>query len=227
MNNLVSVVIPVAPWDKQWKKLLPDLTNLPNGTEIIFSCAGKELPSIDCYLKDKRVKLLLSEDSRANCLNRGAEAVTSKYIWFLHADSRFTKDAYVALEKSIKKYPYGLHYFNIRFLTDGSSLMLINELGARLRSKFFGTPFGDQGLCIKTELFKKIGGFPADAEYGEDHLFVWYARQAGIKLYCTGEDVLTSARKYKNNNWLKVTLKHQVMWITQALPQWKKLKNGL
>lgn len=224
MNDLISVVIPVAPWDQQWKNLLPDLANLPKGTEIIFCIADEELPLMDCNLKDKQVRWLSLESGRANCLNSGADAVASKYVWFLHADSRFTKDAYAALEKSIKKYPDGLHYFNIRFLTDGSNLMFINELGARFRSNFFGTPFGDQGLCIKTELFKKIGGFPTDAEYGEDHLFVWHAKQAGVKLYCTGETILTSARKYKKNGWLNTTLKHQKMWITQALPQWRKLK---
>jgi len=229
-NDLVSVVIPIASWDKEWKKMLPDLASLPDGTEIVFAVSEKdssfdELPSEVDILKGKKVKWIRSESGRANCLNTGADAATSKFIWFLHADTRFTKDAYKFLSRSIKRYPNGLHYFDLRFLCDGPNLMLINEIGAKLRSRIFGAPFGDQGLCIKKDVFEKIGGFPTNAEYGEDHLFVWYAKQAGVRLYCTGETLLTSSRKYKKNGWLNITLRHQKMWISQAFPEWKKLKN--
>ena len=232
VNELVSVVVPIASLDKEWKKLLPDLDTLPYGTEIIFSVSEKdssfdELPDLVSNLKGKRVKWIRSESGRANCLNAGADVASSKFIWFLHADSRFTKDAYISLKESIKKYPQGLHYFNLRFLSDGPNLMLINEIGVRLRSKLLRTPFGDQGFCIKKELFDKIGGFPNNAEYGEDHLFVWHAKQAGIRIYCTGETILTSSRKYKKNGWLNITMRHQKMWLSQAFPEWKKLMKGV
>jgi GT2 family glycosyltransferase len=231
VNDLISVVIPVASWDKEWKKLLQDLEMLPDGTEIIFSVSQKdasfdELPDVVANLKGKKVKWVRSESGRAKCLNTGADAVSSKFVWFLHADTRFTKDAYNSLKKSVKKYPEGLHYFHLRFLTDGPNLMLFNEIGVRIRSRLFKTPFGDQGFCIKKDLFDKIGQFPVSADYGEDHIFVWHAKQAGVRLYCTGETLLTSARKYKKNGWLNSTLRHQKMWISQALPEWKKLMKG-
>ena len=231
VNDLISVVVPIASWDKEWKKLLPDLGALPYKTEIIFSVSEKdalfeELPEVVDNLKEKRVKWVRCESGRANCLNAGAENATSKFIWFLHADSRFTKDAFNALKKSVKKYPDGLHYFNLRFMCDGPNLMFFNELGAKFRSKILRTPFGDQGLCIKKELFDKIGQFPNNVEYGEDHLLVLHARQAGVRLYCTGEALITSARKYKKNGWFNITIRHQKMWLAQAFPEWKKLIKG-
>ncbi|MEQ9072145.1 MAG: hypothetical protein RLO18_35800, partial [Gimesia chilikensis] len=69
------------------------------------------------------------------------------------------------------------------------------------------------------DAFHSLGGFDESAAYGEDHLLVWKARQVGLRLKCTGADIATSARKYRERGWLKVTLLH--LWLTacQAIPQ--------
>ena len=102
--------------------------------------------------------------------------------------------------------------------------MQLNEWGAWFRSQVLGIPFGDQGFCLHRKLYEQIGKFPESAEYGEDHLLVWHARQAGIKLRCTGSALTTSARKYKHHGWGALTLKFQFLWIKQALPELWKLK---
>ena len=82
---------------------------------------------------------------------------------------------------------------------------------------FIGGIFGF--LSLEKEAFHSLGGFDESAAYGEDHLLVWKARQAGLRLKCTGADIATSARKYRERGWLKVTLQH--LWLTacQATPQ--------
>ncbi|MEQ1789029.1 MAG: glycosyltransferase [Rickettsiales bacterium] len=195
---IFSVIIPLAADETEHKKLL---ASLPAEFEVILS----------------------QKETRALSLNDGAKKATGEYLWFLHADSRLSKKAISALIESVRKHPSSLLYFNLAFENDATSFMCLNALGVHFRSKILQSPFGDQGFCIHKDLFEQIGGFPENLPYGEDNIFAWKARQHGIKLRSTGAKIYTSARKYKKNGWLKTTLKHQYLWITQSFPEWIKL----
>jgi GT2 family glycosyltransferase len=102
--------------------------------------------------------------------------------------------------------------------------MCINRWGVHFRSRILKVPFGDQGFCIRKDMFQILGGFPDNVPYGEDHIFVWKARQQGVKLQPVCSTLYTSARKYKKHGWLKTTLLHQYLWVKQAWPQWQILR---
>jgi len=193
----ISVVIPLAPSETKHQTLI---ASLPEELEIITS----------------------QEGSRAASLNAGAAKATGDYLWFLHADSELDAACVPALTQAIKQHPDALFYFDLAFARDGAWLMWLNALGARFRSRILGVPFGDQGLCIRKALFEKLGGFPEDLAYGEDHIFVWRARQVGIRLKPTNATITTSARKYHAHGWFATTFKHQYLWVKQAWPEWKK-----
>lgn len=219
MINL-AIIIPIAPHDNTWEKLWPDIGSLPDNPKIFL--IGPRKP--DKELPDKLI-WIESELGRANQMNRGAEISNCEFLWFLHADSRLSNDTYSALTKALIKNPNDLYYFDLEFLKDGPWLMRLNAIGANMRSHILGIPFGDQGLFLSKKNFDKIGGFPNDVFYGEDHVFVWRAWQKGITVSGANSTLRTSARKYKVNGWLKVTLLH--VWLTakQAWPERKKLKN--
>lgn len=100
--------------------------------------------------------------------------------------------------------------------------MLINEIGCWIRSRILGVPFGDQGFALSKQNFERIGGFPEGAPYGEDHLFVWRAKQRGIRLQCTGAPLYTSARRYAETGWVKLTWDYARRWTRQAWPEWRR-----
>ncbi|MFT4553107.1 MAG: glycosyltransferase involved in cell wall biosynthesis [Chlamydiales bacterium] len=216
----LSVVIPLKPEEDCLERLREDLALLPDGVELLLVYPeGAKAPSFN--ISGKTVRLIPSKPGRAQQLNYGADLASNTYLWFLHADSRFVPDTVSKLYQSIKQSPEALHYFNLEFY-GGSSLMKLNAAGAWLRSHLLGIPFGDQGFCLSKELFQKIGAYPEDVLYGEDHLFVWYAKQQGIRLSYTGSTLLTSPRKYQCKGWLYVTISHQYLWIKQAFPEWIK-----
>jgi GT2 family glycosyltransferase len=93
-------------------------------------------------------------------------------------------------------------------------LTCLNAWGANFRSKLFGAPFGDQGLCIRRDHFRKLGGYSEIAPYGEDLLLVWKARKVGIKLNRIASTLLTSPRKYQDYGWLKLTLLFQWRYLS-------------
>ena len=221
----LSVIIPLAPDENAWQTLLADLATLPHGTEILFITSQTSHISLDNLLiAHKEVRVIKGGLGRAVQMNKGAKIAKGTHIWFLHADSQFHPQTIPALLRAIKNYPCCLLYFDLVFLQDASWLMFINNWGVYCRSRFLHIPFGDQGFCIKKELFHHIGGFPEHVAYGEDHVFVWKAHQHKIALQPVDAKLYTSARKYKKNGWLKTTYMHQYLWIKQAWQEWKKLR---
>jgi GT2 family glycosyltransferase len=195
----VSIVIPLANDETQHTTLIADLNSHSDLQAEIIPC---------------------SNQSRAKSLNKGAAEASGEWLWFVHADSRVTTDNLCALERSLEKYPDALHYFDLAF--DRPALRG-NALGANLRSSLFATPFGDQGLCIRKSLFNQLGGYRENTAYGEDLLFIWQARQAGVLLRRIPSQLLTSGRKYQQQGWLKLTLLYQWRWIMMSLPELLKL----
>jgi rSAM/selenodomain-associated transferase 2 len=224
----LSVIIPLAPDESAWLGLLEELRQLPAATQIIFVTSQEAEPLSLGRLEvpQKAVETLSSRPGRAEQMNAGARVATGRYLWFLHADSKFSPASIPALLDSIKKSTDDLLYFDLIFLNDASALMCLNRWGVKFRSRVLQVPFGDQGFCIRQDLFHQLGGFPEGLPYGEDHVFVWRVRQHGLKLKPVGAALYTSARKYRIKGWLRTTLLHQYLWIKQAWPEWRKLKKG-
>lgn len=215
----LAVVVPVGPGDEAWRGLVPDLLALPDEAQVVF--VGTE--SEEQPMPRSGWSWIKAPAGRARQLNAGARATTHRLLWFLHADSRFAGDTLPRLADSLRHEPDALHFFHLRFLPDGPVLMRVNEIGVRLRSHWAGIPFGDQGFCMPRDVWECLGGFPVDARYGEDHLFVWRARQAGVRLRSTGGTLRTSARKYREGGWLATTVRHLRLTAAQAFPEWIKL----
>lgn len=198
----LSIIIPLAPDETQQQQLLADLATNSLQAEIIQT----------------------SEENRATSLNLGAKQAMGQWLWFLHADSRINQDNLRALENSLNQDQdsLALHYFDLGF-KDSGPLLNSTALGATLRSRLLGCPYGDQGFCISKQLFLDLGGFPENRLYGEDLLLVWRAHQTGVPLQRIPSTLFTSARKYRQQGWLKVTLLHQWYWLRLSLPELFKL----
>ena len=190
MFERISIIIPVASQEAQLDVLLDDLKSIKT-----------------------RSKSSASEGTRTKSVKAGEAKARNVFLWFLHADSRVSEDNLNALAQSLQQEPDGLHYFDLAF--DKLGLLALNAWGANMRSRLFGTPFGDQGFCIAKAQFEKAGGYPENVPYGEDLLFVWCMRQVGIRLNRIPSKLVTSARKYDIHGWLKLTLLYQ--WLVLLL----------
>lgn len=217
----VSIIVPIGPGDDAWRDLLGDLRELPFTAEILCVAAESAPTSLaqDSSIAARIDEWMVSQPGRATQMNVGANRARGRFLWFLHADSRVTPRALHALTNALASHPQALHYFNLAFGADGPWLMWLNAWGAWWRSHVWGMPFGDQGFCLEKTSFERLGGYPEAACYGEDHLLVWMARRRGIRLRCTGEFLLTSARKYREHGWVRTTARYA--WLTwhQAWPQ--------
>ncbi len=230
---LISIIVPIGPHEGNWAQLLMDLSFLLDGSvdgrplaEIILCHCENDSSIFEKFILEKKwgslMRPVYSEKGRGKQLNEGAKQGRGKFLWFLHADSRLEKSDFLKLQVGLGDYPNRLHYFNLAFLKDGPSFMLLNTFGARIRSDILGVPFGDQGFCLSKKLFWSLSGFREGGEKrgGEDHLFIWEARKNGLKLMNCRGTIFTSSRKYKEKGWLKITLHHLFLTAKVAFPKW-------
>lgn len=217
---MLSIIIPLAKGEKAHNILLNQLKILPKGSEILVVFAEGDVKE----MKDSSlVSYLTSEGGgRAKSINIGISKAKNDTIWCLHADTRLNDSAIKAAEEFALKNAKVLWYFDLKFYDKPHALMWLNELGVWFRSHILGIPFGDQGFLAKKELYSLTNGYEENLNYGEDHIFVWKCKQHNIPVKSLGKKLYTSARKYKSQGWLRTTISHQLAWMRQAYPEWKK-----
>jgi hypothetical protein len=160
--------------------------------------------------------VMFAAPGRARQLNAGWAAADSEWIWFLHADSGIDRRCAHAASRFVAGNTHAIGYFDLAFAADGPRWMWLNALGARVRSDLFKRPFGDQGLLVERGLLERLGGFDPALPAGEDHALVCHARASGIAIRRTGARLRTSARKYAEHGWARMTLHHLRLTWSQA-----------
>ena len=214
---LLSIVIPLGPDESEASGLLEQLRGLAGNSEIIIVKAahGGLQPPVP-WPAALTWREYVNSGGRARQMNLGGRVARGAWLWFLHADSRLLPQTLPALQAFIERPLDALGWFDLRFRKDGPRLCRLNAWGANLRSRVWGLPFGDQGLVLKRSRFAALGGFDESLPCGEDHHFVWRAHGRGLPVRRIGAPLATSARKYADQGWLRVTLRHIGLTFSQA-----------
>ena len=222
-DPLLSVIVPLAPGETEEGPLLDALRGLPSGSEVILARADPlpraAPPGWPAALAFRQVE---APRGRARQMNAAARAARGRWLWFLHADSRFAPGTLPALLRFLAHGEAAMGWFDLAFRPDGPRLARLNAWGANRRSALLGLPFGDQGLVLPAADFARLGGYDEAAPYGEDHLLVWAARRAGLPLRRVGAGLSTSARKYARHGWGETTWLHWRLTLAQAWGEWRR-----
>ncbi|MEO8778328.1 MAG: glycosyltransferase family 2 protein [Rhodanobacter sp.] len=228
MNSVpasLSVIVPLAPGEGEWRPLLEQLAALPPRSEVIFVCADAvQRLAPAAWPAHLRYVACRSEPGRARQQNLGARIASGDWLWFVHADSRLRGNTLGALQDFIALDGRALGWFTLAFRRDGPRCTALNAAGANWRARWLGLPFGDQGLLLPRVSFEALHGFDEQAAYGEDHLLVWAARQAGLPLRHIPAVLETSARKYTEYGWAATTWQHWRLTLVQAWPAWRTMR---
>ncbi|MES2858818.1 MAG: glycosyltransferase [Pseudomonadota bacterium] len=207
----LSIIIPVGPGDAAWRGLIEQLAGLAPRPQVVLVFAEGDVQSsaapVDCVVRS-------APAGRAHQLNAGITAAEGEWLWLLHADSRLHDETWLALRVHLADAPSGIGWFRLAFTDDGPWPMALNALGANLRARWLGLPFGDQGFVLHRHDAARLGPFDPGLACGEDHAMVWHARRLGLPLRPIDAALSTSARKYAEHGWLRTTLRH--LWLTAA-----------
>jgi rSAM/selenodomain-associated transferase 2 len=198
---MISVIIPVLDDERRIVTLLDHLNKIRNtfSLEIIVVDGGSEkVPELSRWPWVRSIK---TGNGRAIQMNAGAKTAKGDLLYFVHADalppSSFPEDISAAVRNG-----HALGCYRSR-LVPSNVLTNINSYFSRFNSRFSGG--GDQTLYIKKEIFDKEGGFNESYCIMEDFELVRRLKPK-YGYYIIPKEVMVSARKYKANNYLQVTL---------------------
>jgi rSAM/selenodomain-associated transferase 2 len=174
------------------------------------------------------VKVVRCDKGRAKQMNHGAATAgcgggakdDDDILVFLHADSTLPVDYYDLVMRELNN-PLGRRSkdwgaFKFKMSADQSGglglralLRCAIEFGTNARSKVFGMPYGDQALVVRKKTFEKVGGFD-ELPFMEDYVMAQKLQKHGAPTIFEGE-VTTSARRWDNRGFAKVTLVNQLI----------------
>jgi 2-phospho-L-lactate guanylyltransferase (CobY/MobA/RfbA family) len=208
----VSIVIPIGHKDQNFE-IIDQIKEKFKEYEVIVVSSYQ---NTEAKTLEEKVDQFLSihNSSRAKAMNAGAEIAQNEMLWFLHLDSDLSLISSIDLERVDDE---KINTFLLRF---SDEKLKYNSIGANLRTKYLKLPFGDQSFLINKKLFNFLGEFTEGLEKGEDHEFIWKAKQLGIKINIIDNYILTSGIKY-NANPIYQTLKTLKDTVIQILKFYK------
>jgi rSAM/selenodomain-associated transferase 2 len=192
----ISIIIPVRNDAEALSRLLDHLERLDGiaSAEVLVAAAGDRQGTLRAVAG--RAHLLWPEGStRAILMNSGAACARAEVLWFLHADSRPPVQALRLIRQALACKCVGGGAFAHRFTESRWSLGLINWIN-RLRYHLTHNYYGDQGLFVRTVVFRQMGGY-RPLQLMEDLDFSQRLKRIGktllirVPLYTSGRRFLT------------------------------------
>ncbi len=197
---MVSVIIPTVNEAATIENLIGHL-QLEGIKEIIVADGGST--DLTCELAARAGAFVVPSPTkgRAAQMNYGASFATGNILYFVHADTLPPAGFVADIEKAVTN-GFDVGRYETRF-NSRKNILKFNAFFTRF--DWFICSGGDQTLFISTVLFNTLAGFDQSMLIMEDYEIVQRARQLA-RYKVLPKAALVSARKYEDNNWLRVQL---------------------
>ncbi|MGI9550874.1 MAG: TIGR04283 family arsenosugar biosynthesis glycosyltransferase [Aurantibacter sp.] len=209
---MISIIVPAHNERKNLEVLLPRLVELRDNfvVEIVVALSSKNSDDSENILIDDQLKLVkCSQKGRAAQMNCAAELAKGDILVFLHADVRPPKSFLNDIKETLHN-GYDAGFFSYRF--DKKSFLLKINASFTGRDGIF-TGGGDQCLFIKKHVFNNLGKFDEDQVLMEDFEFFERMKKNDVRYRIIKNDLIVSARKYRNNSYLRVNLSNMLLVV--------------
>lgn len=196
---MLSVIIPVF---NEADRVIRAVENwLESGIvgEVIIADGGS-LDGTPDLARAAGAQVMKTPRGRGRQMATGASASVGDWLLFVHVDTCLGDGWQVVTQKFIANTPNQFRAGYFRFAIDDASTAARRlERIVAWRCRTFGLPYGDQGLLISAEFYRRLGGFPI-IPLMEDVALV---RQiAKHRLEALPIDALTSNERYLQDGYL-------------------------
>ena len=193
MTADIDVVIPTLNAARSLARTLDSLRG-----ESITVCDGGSRDDTTTIARQAGAIVMVTEAGRGRQLADGAMAGSAPWLLFLHADTTLSKGWATAARQFMALPEPKAGYFRLRFASADPRARRLERLVA-WRCRTFGLPYGDQGLLIERDFYRRTGGFRA-LPLMED---VDVVRRIGRRnLSALDAEAVTSAERYERDGWL-------------------------
>ena len=197
----VSVVIPAL--DEEGCIAAAIRSAVESGAVEVLVADGGSLDATREVAEKAGAVVVEATRGRARQMNAGAARATGEALLFLHADTLLPPQAAALVRAALEDPGVSLGAFSYHPAASGLFGLTLRT-GARLRLRLTGHPYGDQGLFVRRETFRAVGGF-ADLPVMEDWEIVSRLRRLG-RVVILREPALTSAKSFEDNGLLRSTI---------------------
>ncbi|MHB9082052.1 MAG: TIGR04283 family arsenosugar biosynthesis glycosyltransferase [Pirellulaceae bacterium] len=173
--------------------IVVDASSEDETTRLAVSCGARVIPAARC---------------RAKQMNAGAAVASGSLLLFLHADTRLPEGFEVHLRDTLGQAGVVAGAFELGIDAASRSLQMI-ETVANLRARYLHMPYGDQGLFVRADVFRSVGGFP-ELPIMEDFELVRRLRRRG-RVVIARARVATSPRRWQRLGPWRVTWMNQLI----------------
>lgn len=184
--------------------------------EIIVSDSGSDdgTPELAARLGARFVECEDRPLGRGSALNLGAQSATGDVLFFLDADT-IPPHGYDARIESVLSDPEtvgGAFEFSLDGAEFGLRVVeLLNRIRYRIRQRYYG----DQGIFVRAEVFRRVGGYP-ERRILEAAYLCKALRKEG-KLGLIGLDIKTSPRRFIEGGIYRVLAKDIKIWFLDLI----------
>jgi len=215
----LSIIIPTlneAEYLASTIKCLKKNSKLENSYEVIVIDSDSTDGTCDIALKFGAIliKSEVTSRGRASVLNQAAESASGDVLLFLDADT-FAPNGYDKLIDAALSNPRVIGGA-FEFALDGAEfglrvVELINRIRYRIRQRYYG----DQGIFVRSQVFKRVGGYPQIGLLEAAHLCK-NLRKAG-KLKLIKENMRTSPRRFLDRGIYRVLAGDIKIWFLDLI----------
>ncbi len=206
----ISIIIPTLNESLLLQRLLCGLNKIIDSqVEIIVVDGGSNDNTLEIASKYAH-QVFVTEQGRATQMNYGAAFAKGEVLFFLHADSMLTTNAFQKLKEIVKESVYVGGAFRLQIDSNKLLLSIISQV-VNLRSRFFHLVYGDQGIFVRKKIFLEVGKFLI-TPLMEDVEFYGRLRASG-KTVILNEKILTSARRWEKEGILYATFRNWLLLI--------------
>lgn len=206
----VSVVIPA----------LDEEAALPAAIRSARAAGADEVIVVDGGSADATVRIATSEADRclaaprgrATQMNAGARAAAGEILLFLHADTRLPQEGARAVRQAVESGAVG-GAFRVRLEASPGAgaytraLLRLTGPMIGVRARLARSYTGDQAIFVRSDLFRRLGGFPEIPLMEDVVLSRAMARAGPTRLL--PQAVATSARRWEAGGPIRTIL---LMW---------------
>jgi rSAM/selenodomain-associated transferase 2 len=210
LEEAVSVSVIIPTWNEE--AYLGETLRQLRGQgphEIIVADGGST--DATCHVARAADRLLQGPRGRAAQMNHGASHAGGDVLLFLHADCTLEAGALAAAEEALRGRGVAAGCFRMA-VTAAAPVYRLIDACATARVRLTGLVYGDQGLFVRRDLFKRVGGFPP-LRLMEDVYLSRALRRLG-RVVVAPRRIFVSPRRWQRQGVLRQTLRN---WALTAL----------